>query len=484
MPDSGTSLLQKYLLGDFFDEMFSAPGEARPHYQKLVDLLTRLTPPELENRARLARLAFLNRGITFAVYGSDEGTEKIFPFDLIPRIIPHHEWQTIELGLKQRLVALNLFLKDLYNDQKILKDGVVPRHLIESASHFRLQFMGIKVPKDAYVQICGTDLIRDRTGEYRVLEDNLRVPSGVSYVLENRRIMKQVFPVVFANYPVQPVMDYPLRLLQTLRHASPVPDPTVVVLTPGVYNSAYFEHAFLALQMGVELVEGRDLIVENDRVWAKTVEGLRPVHVIYRRLDDDFLDPEVFRSDSSLGVPGLMRAYRAGNVVLSNTVGTGVADDKVIYKFVPEIIRYYLGEEAILKNVDTYLAENASEQQFILENMETLVIKEADNSGGYGMLIGPRATRAEIEEFRSRVRANPRGYLAQPVVNFSRHPTYSEETHDFYGCHVDLRPYILNNGDDIWVLPGGLTRVALKSGSLVVNSSQGGGSKDTWVLCE
>jgi uncharacterized circularly permuted ATP-grasp superfamily protein len=484
MTDTGTTLLQQYVPGNFYDEMFSAQGQARPHYQTLATLLSRFSGEEIEKRARLAKLAFLNRGITFAVYGSDEGTEKIFPFDLIPRIIPNNEWQVIEKGLKQRLTALNLFLKDLYNDQKILKDKVVPRHLIESASHFRPQFCGMKVPKDAYVQICGTDLIRDRNGEYLVLEDNLRVPSGVSYVLENRRIMKQVFPVVFANYPVLPVMDYPLRLLQTLRHVSPVMDPTVVVLTPGVYNSAYFEHAFLALQMGVELVEGRDLVVENDRVYAKTVGGLRPVHVIYRRLDDDFLDPEVFRTDSYLGVPGLMRAYRAGNVVLSNTVGTGVADDKVIYRFVPEIIRYYLGEDIILKNVDTYMAEDEKECRFILENMESLVIKEADNSGGYGMLIGPKATRAEIAEFRERVQANPRNYLAQPVVNFSRHPTYSEDSHSFYGCHVDLRPYILNNGDDIWVLPGGLTRVALKQGSLVVNSSQGGGSKDTWVLSD
>ncbi|BAC90010.1 circularly permuted type 2 ATP-grasp protein [Gloeobacter violaceus] len=481
MPESAT-MLQQYVPGDFYDEMFSEPGVPREHYKVVAEFLDRFGPVELANRARQARIAFLTRGITFAVYGSDEGTEKIFPFDLIPRIIPHTEWQVLESGLKQRLLALNLFLKDLYNGQKILLDKVVPRHLIESASQFRPQFMGMKVPKDAYVQICGTDLIRDRGGEYRVLEDNLRVPSGVSYVLENRRIMKQVFPLIFANYPVRPVLDYPLRLLQTLRGVSPRPDPTVVVLTPGVYNSAYFEHAFLALQMGAELVEGRDLVVENDRVFAKTVNGLQPVDVIYRRIDDDYLDPEVFRKDSVLGVPGLMRAYRAGNVVLANTVGTGVADDKVIYKYVPEIIRYYLGEEAILKNVDTYLAEDASECSYILEHMEELVVKEADNSGGYGMLIGPKATQAEVEEFRGRVRAHPRNYLAQPVVNFSRHPTYSEDNHNLYGCHIDLRPYILNNGEDIWVLPGGLTRVALRPGSLVVNSSQGGGSKDTWVL--
>lgn len=483
MLESGT-MLERYAPGDYYDEMFGEPGRPREHYRVLAESLERFGAEELENRARLARIAFLNRGITFAVYGSDEGTEKIFPFDLIPRIIPNSEWQVLERGLKQRLYALNLFLKDLYNDQKILRDKVVPRHLVESASQFRPQFMGMKVPRDAYVQICGTDLIRDRNGEYRVLEDNLRVPSGVSYVLENRRIMKQVFPLIFANHPVQPVLDYPLRLLQTLRGVSPRPDPTVAVLTPGVYNSAYFEHAFLALQMGVELVEGRDLVVENDRVFAKTIEGLQPIDVLYRRIDDDFLDPEVFRKDSVLGVPGLMRAYRAGNVVLANTVGTGVADDKVIYKFVPEIIRYYLGEDAILKNVDTYLAEEPSECAFILEHIEELVVKEADNSGGYGMLIGPKATQAEVAEFRGRVRANPRNYLAQPVVKFSRHPTYSEETHGLYGCHIDLRPYILNSGEDVWVLPGGLTRVALRPGSLVVNSSQGGGSKDTWVLGE
>lgn len=484
MKDSGTTLLEQYVLGDAYDEMFVQPGETRPHYQKLVELLSRMPASEMEKRARLARIAFLNRGITFAVYGSDEGTEKIFPFDLIPRIIPADEWQTIERGLKQRLYALNLFLKDLYNDQLILKDGVVPRALVESASHYRPQFQGFKVPGDVYVHICGTDLIRDRSGEYRVLEDNLRVPSGVSYVLENRRVMKQVFPSVFSSYPVRPNMDYPLRLLGTLRKISSLPDPAVVVLTPGVHNSAYFEHAFLALQMGVELVEGRDLVVENDRVFAKTVYGLQPVDVIYRRVDDDFLDPEVFRKDSTLGVSGLIRAYQAGNVVLANTVGTGVADDKVIYKFVPEIIRYYLDEDAILKNVETYLAGDSAECAYILEHLEELVVKESDNSGGYGMLIGPQASQAQIEEFRRRIQAQPRHYLAQPVVNFSRHPTYSEETQNLYGCHVDLRPYILNDGEDVWVMPGGLTRVALKRGSLVVNSSQGGGSKDTWVLRE
>jgi uncharacterized circularly permuted ATP-grasp superfamily protein len=476
------SVLSGYDLGSFYDEMFTPDGEPRVHYRLLVDFLERLTPADLSRREQAAQLAFLERGVTFGVYGSNEGAEKIFPFDIIPRIIAAQEWQVVEKGLRQRLQALNLFLEDIYHDQKILTDGVVPRDLIYSSTQYRPEFRGLDVPKGVYVHVCGTDLIRHQDGEYRVLEDNLRVPSGVSYVLENRRVMKQVFPAVFENHQVQTVVDYPQRLLQSLRQVSPVPDPSVVVLTPGVHNSAYFEHTFLALQMGAELVEGRDLVVENDRVFAKTTEGLKPVDVIYRRMDDDFLDPEVFRKDSSLGIPGLMRAYRRGRVTLANAIGTGVADDKVIYSYVPAIIRYYLGEEPILKNVDTYLAEDPTECQYILENMANLVVKEADNSGGYGMLIGPRATQAEIEEFRARVKAEPRKYLAQPVVQFSRHPTYFPEDQGFFGCHIDLRPYILNNGEDIWVMPGGLTRVALKKGSLVVNSSQGGGSKDTWVL--
>jgi len=476
------SVLAAYDQGLYYDEMFTPEGTARPHYQKLVEFLGRTTPEQLALRAQAAQLAFLQRGVTFSVYGSSEGTEKIFPFDAVPRIIAAQEWTTVERGLKQRLAALNLFIQDIYQDQKILRDKVVPAELIFSSTQYRPEFKGVRVPKGVYVHVCGTDLIRHPDGSYRVLEDNLRVPSGVSYVLENRRVMKLVFPSVFENHQVRTVVDYPQRLLQSLRQVSTLPDPSVVVLTPGVHNSAYFEHAFLALQMGCELVEGRDLIVEKDRVFAKTTEGLQPVDVIYRRIDDDFLDPEVFRKDSVLGIPGLMRAYRKGRVTLANAIGTGVADDKVIYCYVPEIIRYYLGEEPILQNVETFRAEDPSHRAYILENMANLVVKEADNSGGYGMLIGPKATQAEIQLFREKVQAEPRKYLAQPVVQFSRHPTFYPEDGSLYGCHIDLRPYILNNGEDIWVMPGGLTRVAMKKGSLVVNSSQGGGSKDTWVL--
>ncbi|WP_218080515.1 circularly permuted type 2 ATP-grasp protein [Anthocerotibacter panamensis] len=476
------SVLTPYEVGPHYDEMFTAEGVPREHYQKLVQFLEHLSPEQLSQRVQAAQAAFLERGVTFGVYGSSEGTEKIFPFDIIPRIIAAQEWEQVERGLVQRLLALNLFLKDIYHDQLILKDKVVPEELVYSSTQYRPEFRGLDVPRDVYVHVCGTDLIRHPDGSYRVLEDNLRVPSGVSYVLENRRVMKQVFPAVFENNQVRTVVDYPQRLLQSLRQISSLPDPSVVVLTPGVYNSAYFEHTFLALQMGAELVEGRDLVVENDRVYAKTIEGLRPVDIIYRRMDDDFLDPEVFRKDSTLGIPGLMRAYRKGRVILANAIGTGVADDKVIYTYVPDIIRYYLGEEAVLQNVETFRAEDASHLAYILEHMPELVVKEADNSGGYGMLIGPRATKAELALFREKVLAEPRKYLAQPVVNFSRHPTYYPEDQALFGCHIDLRPYILNNGEDIWVMPGGLTRVALKKGSLVVNSSQGGGSKDTWVL--
>ncbi len=475
-------LLDAYEPGHFYDEMFSAKQQPRPHYANLVQSLNGIPATAMERRQNQANAAFRTRGVTFAVYGSQEGAEKIFPFDLIPRIIPAHEWSMLERGLRQRLQALNMFVADIYGDQKILADGVVPGELIFSSAQYRPQFRGVKVPGNVYVHICGTDLIRDRDGSYCVLEDNLRVPSGVSYVLENRRVMKQVFGSIFTQHRVRGVMDYPAQLLQMLRHLAPDPNPNAVVLTPGVYNSAYFEHAFLALQMGVELVEGRDLIVENERVYAKTVSGLQPVHAIYRRLDDDFLDPEVFRADSALGVPGLMRAYAAGNVLLVNAIGTGVADDKVIYSYVPQIIKYYLDEEPILANVETYLASDPAQCDHIINNLEHLVVKECDNAGGYGMLIGPRSTAAEQADFRERILANPRKYLAQPVITFSRHPTYYGDEQAFHGCHIDLRPYILNRGDSLWVLPGGLTRVALQKGSLVVNSSQGGGSKDTWVL--
>ncbi len=475
-------LLSDYDQGTYYDEMFTPNRDPRPHYQRLADFLEGLSPEGLTQRVHAAQTAFVQRGVTFGVYGSSEGTEKIFPFDIMPRIIPAEEWETVERGLKQRLTALNLFLEDIYHDQKILKDKVVPADLIFSSTQYRPEFRGFKVPGGVYVHVCGTDLIRHPNGDYRVLEDNLRVPSGVSYVLENRRVMKQVFPAVFENYRVRTVIDYPQRLLRALRQVSPVADPTVVVLTPGMYNSAYFEHAFLALQMGAELVEGRDLVVIDDRVFSKTIEGLKPVDVIYRRIDDDFLDPEVLRSESTLGVPGLLRAYRRGWVTLANAIGTGIADDKVIYSYVPEIIRYYLGEDPVLKNIETFRAEDPLERAYILDHMAELVVKEADNSGGYGMLIGPQASKAELEDFRQKVLATPRKYLAQPVIQFSRHPTYACDPSELYGCHIDLRPYILNDGDNVWVMPGGLTRVALRKGSLVVNSSQGGGSKDTWVL--
>ena len=383
----------------------------------------------------------------------------------------------------QRITALNLFLKDIYHDQRIVKEGVVPEEYVRSAAHFRPEFMGIDVPRDIYIHICGTDLIRDKDGRYLVLEDNGRCPSGVSYVLENRRAMKRVFPRLFARYGVRPVDDYARNLLRLLHYIAPGgrPDPTVVLLTPGIYNSAYFEHSFLARSMGIEIVEGRDLVVENDRVFMHTTKGLRGVDVIYRRIDDDFLDPQVFRPDSLLGVPGLVRAYAKGNVSLANSIGTGVADDKVMYYFVPRMIKFYLGEEALLPNVETYLSGDEKERAYILEHLPELVVKSANESGGYGMLIGPHATRTEIAEFREKIIANPRNYIAQPTIALSRAPSFADESIE--GRHIDLRPYILY-GEKISIVPGGLTRVALRRGSLVVNSSQGGGSKDTWVTDE
>ena len=426
-------------------------------------------------------MAFLRQGITFNVYGDSAGTEKIFPFDMLPRIIPAKEWEYLERGLTQRITALNLFLHDIYHEQRILKDGVIPPHYVLSGKHFRREFAGFNVPKDIYIHVCGTDLIRDGDGQWLVLEDNGRCPSGVSYVLENRRAMKRSFPGMFEDIGVRPVEDYPQELLRMLNHIAPagVADPTVVLLTPGAYNSAYFEHTYLARQMGIEIVEGRDLVVRDARVFMRTTKGLRPVHVIYRRIDDDFLDPTVFRRDSMLGVPGLVRAYRAGNVSLANSIGTGIADDKVIYYFVPRMIKYYLDQEPIIPNVPTYLANEEADKKYILENLSKLVVKAANESGGYGMLMGPKASKDEIETFRKQVEADPRNYIAQPMISLSRHPTHVDGK--FEGRHIDLRPFILY-GDKITIVPGGLTRVALRKGSLVVNSSQGGGSKDTWVL--
>ena len=465
----------------FYDEMFRPGGEIRPHYHRLAERLSTLPETEFDQRRAAVDLAFLRRGVTFTVYNDAEGTERIFPFDLIPRIIPAGEWKRIEAGLIQRITALNLFLHDLYHGQKILKDKVVPAAQILSAKHFRREFMNFSVPRDIYVHICGTDLIRDQHGNYLVLEDNLRCPSGASYMIENRAAMRRAFPNLFQSYSVRAIEGYADTLLKSLLHLAPrgADKANVVLLTPGVYNSAYFEHTFLARQMGIPIVEGRDLLVRDSRVFMRTTAGLVPVDVIYRRIDDDFLDPTVFRADSQLGVAGLVGAYRSGNVALANSIGTGVADDKVIYAYVPRIIKYYLDQEPILPNVNTYLASDTADRKFILENIARLVVKSANEAGGYGMLIGPAATRAEVDDFRAKVAANPRNFIAQDPIMLSRSPTWCER--NLEGRHIDLRPYILC-GEKTIVTPGGLTRVALRKGSLVVNSSQGGGSKDTWVL--
>ena len=474
-------MLKKYSVNGGFDEMIDAQGAVRPHYRKYQELFRDMTPVEFEAKRLAVDAAFLRQGVTFNVYGDAQGAEKIFPFDLLPRIIPAKEWEYLERGLAQRITALNLFLHDIYHDQKILKDRVIPEFYVLSARHFRREFVNFEVPKGIYIHICGTDLIRDKDGNYLVLEDNGRCPSGVSYVLENRRAMKRAFPHIFEGVGVQPVEHYPQELLKCLRYIAPagVADPTVVLLTPGAYNSAYFEHTYLARQMGIEIVEGRDLFVRDSRVFMRTTKGLQPVHVIYRRIDDDFIDPTVFRRDSMLGVPGLIHAYRAGNVSLANSIGTGIADDKVMYYFVPRMIKYYLDQEPILPNVPTYLASEKKDMEYILEHLPELVVKAANESGGYGMLMGPKASKAEIEMFREKVIAEPRNYIAQPMIFLSQHPTYCDDV--FEGRHVDLRPFILS-GERISIIPGGLTRVALRKGALVVNSSQGGGSKDTWVL--
>jgi uncharacterized circularly permuted ATP-grasp superfamily protein len=474
-------MFKKYSVGGGFDEMIESQGTVRPHYRKFQELFNGMTPADFEAKRRAVDAAFLRQGVTFNVYGDAQGAEKVFPFDLLPRIIPAKEWEHLERGLAQRITALNLFLHDIYHEQKILKDGVIPEFYVLSARHFRREFVNFEVPKGIYIHICGTDLIRDHEGQYLVLEDNGRCPSGVSYVLENRRTMKRAFPGMFEGVGVQPVEDYPQELLKCLKYIAPagVADATVVLLTPGAYNSAYFEHTYLARQMGIEIVEGRDLFVRDARVFMRTTKGLQPVHVIYRRIDDDFIDPTVFRRDSMLGVPGLIHAYRAGNVSLANSIGTGIADDKVMYYFVPRMIKYYLDQEPILPNVPTFLASEKKDLQYILEHLPELVVKAANESGGYGMLMGPKASKAEIEAFREKIIAEPRNYIAQPMIFLSQHPTYCED--NFEGRHVDLRPFILS-GERISIIPGGLTRVALRKGSLVVNSSQGGGSKDTWVL--
>ena len=470
-----------YEIGEFFDEMFVAPGVARPHYAQLLSRFNEMERDEFERKRSLAASTSLSRGITFTVYDDQQGTERIFPFDLVPRIIPAKEWDLIERGLVQRITALNLFLHDIYHGQSILRDNVIPKKIIWEAAHFRPEFMHFDVPRNIYIHICGTDLVRDQEGNYLVLEDNARCPSGVSYVLENRQTMKRVFPNLLGRYRVRPVEDYSQELLNVLRFVAPQgkSEPTVVLLTPGVYNSAYFEHSFLARSMGIEIVEGRDLVAQDGKVFMRTTKGLKPVDVVYRRINDDFLDPLVFRKDSGLGVRGLVDAYRQGNVSIANSIGTGVADDKVVYHYVPKMIRYYLDQDPILPNVPTYLASEKEDLVFILEHISELVVKAANESGGYGMLIGPKATKAECARFREKVRKDPRNYIAQPVIPLSRAPAFCENT--MKGRHLDLRPYILY-GEKVTIIPGGLTRVALRSGSLVVNSSQGGGSKDTWII--
>ena len=470
-----------YEPGDFYDELFEAKGKPRPDAVPLIERIHTLGMEEVIRRQKAAQVALFKMGVTFNVYSDGRGTERIMPFDLIPRILSADEWLILEKGLKQRITALNLFLADVYGDQKILKDGIIPAEIVLSASGFLKPCIGLQPPKGIWCHITGTDLVRDRSGQWYVLEDNLRCPSGVSYVLENRRVMKNTFPVVFDTMNIQPVEEYASYLLETLLNLAPdhLPDPTVVVLTPGIYNSAYFEHSFLAQQMGVELVEGRDLVIADGYLQMRTTKGLQRVDVIYRRIDDDFIDPKAFRADSLLGVPGLMEVYRSGKVAIANALGTGVADDKVIYSYVPAMIHYYLGEEPILANVPTYLCWEPKQQSYVLENLDKLVVKAANESGGYGMLIGPHSTPEQQEDFAQRIKASPRNYIAQPTLCLSRVPTLLDG--EFEGCHVDLRPYILY-GKDIYVNPGGLTRVALRRGSLVVNSSQGGGSKDTWVV--
>lgn len=471
-----------YQTDGFYDEMFDAQGQPRPEAKLLVETIQAAKSEQLARCQHATDRLLLQMGITFNVYGDSAGTEKIFPFDLVPRIVPAHEWDWIDRGLRQRVHALNLFLDDIYHDQKILKDKIIPEEVILSAASYRPQCHGINPPRKVWCHITGTDLVRDRDGQVYVLEDNLRVPSGVSYVLENRDILKRTFPQVFEGLHVRPVEEYPSRLLEMLESIAPEcvdGKPTVVLLTPGMYNSAYFEHSFLAQRMGIQLVEGRDVMVDERGVWMRTTKGLRRIDVIYRRIDDDFLDPKTFRPDSLLGVPGLMDAYRAGRVALANAPGNGVADDKVVYAYVPDMIRYYTGEDPILPNVPTYLCWRDKDRQYVLQNLEKLVVKAANESGGYGMLVGPHASAAERAEFAIRIAADPRNYIAQPTLGLSRVPTMIDGA--FEGRHVDLRPYVLN-GKDIYVLPGGLTRVALRKGSLVVNSSQGGGSKDTWVL--
>ncbi|RZI81465.1 MAG: circularly permuted type 2 ATP-grasp protein [Rubrivivax sp.] len=473
----------------FFDEMHGSTATVRDHYQVYDRWLAKQPRELMSSRREEAEMIFRRVGITFAVYGDKDetgaGNERLIPFDLIPRIIPAKEWREMEQGLRQRVTALNRFLEDVYHGQEIIKAGVIPAEPILNNAQFRKEMMGLKVPGGIYSIIAGIDIVRacnpDGSGTYYVLEDNLRVPSGVSYMLENRKMTMRLFPELFAEHRIAPVAHYPDLLLDTLRAVSPasVNEPTAVVLTPGMHNSAYFEHAFLAQQMGIELVEGADMFVKDDFVYMRTTRGPQRVDVIYRRVDDDFMDPEVFRKDSTLGVAGLLRAYRAGNVTLANAVGTGIADDKSIYPYVPKMIEFYLGEKPILQNVPTFLGRDKNDLKYVLDHLPELVVKEVHGAGGYGMLVGPASTKAEIEDFRKQLLANPSNYIAQPTLSLSTCPTFVES--GIAPRHIDLRPFVLS-GKTVQMVPGGLTRVALKEGSLVVNSSQGGGTKDTWVL--
>ncbi len=468
-----------YLLESFYDEMFDDSGNVRNHYKLFKERVEQIGWKKIKFLQHSTDRAQLSLGMTFNVYSDTQGIERILPLDVVPRIINGKEWDQLEKGLQQRIKALNLFIDDLYHDQKIIKDKIIPKELVLSGTTYLKQCEGLNPPQNIWCHITGSDLIRDNNGQYMVLEDNLRCPSGVSYLLENREILKRTFPELFETLNVRPVYNYSHILRDMLESLTDNPSPTVAVLTPGIYNSAYYEHAYLAQQMGAELVEGRDLVVQKDFVYMRTTQGLQKVDVIYRRVDDDFLDPVHFRKDSMLGTPHLFEAYKKGNVILVNAPGTGVADDKAVYAYVPRIIKYYLGEETLIPNVQTYICREENDYQYVMENIANLVIKQTDASGGYGMLIGPKSTKAEQEEFKQRVKDNPRKYIAQPVINLSRVPTLAENSIE--GRHVDLRPYLLY-GKEIKIIPGALTRVALKKGSLVVNSSQGGGSKDTWVL--
>ncbi len=472
---------EDYDTGGFYDELIAPDGSPRADILPLLEHVNALSPKALRRRQKAAEHSLHQQGITFNVYGNEKGTEKIMPFDILPRVVTAPEWKILERGLKQRIEALNLFINDIYNDKKILKDKVIPAELVLSSECYLKQCEGLSPPKGIWIHITGTDLVRDGDGQFYVLEDNLRCPSGISYVLQNRSIQKRTMPRAFRAMRVRPVSNYGDHLYETLRHSAPngIQDSNVIVLTPGIYNAAYYEHSFLAQQMGVKLAQGSDLTIIDDHVMLRTTRGFEKVDVIYRRIDDAFLDPTVFNPNSLLGVPGIMDCFRKGNVTLANAPGTGIADDKAVYAYVPQIIRYYLGEDPIIANVPTYICNDAKDRQHVLANLDSLVVKAVNLSGGYGMLIGPQSTAKERSEFADKIKASPRDYIAQPTLALSRTPTIIGDSIE--GRHVDFRPYILY-GESIFVLPGGLTRVALTKGSLVVNSSQGGGSKDTWVL--